>query len=185
MTSQSVQFPLDPGERQLWAGYPRQGIVLRASDAGVIPFTCMWAGFAVYWELTVVRLHAPFFLPLWGVPFLLVGVYIVVGRFFVDAWRRARTVYAVTSERVIIARGGPASRVISLPLATLSDVTLNERSDGSGTITFGPAIARQLFTRGPLPGAGPQVPAFEMVAGARSICEVIRSAQKAASERAS
>ncbi len=84
MTSPALQFPLDRGERQLWSGWPRQGIVVRSSDALVMPFSCLWAGFAVFWELSVWRTSAPFPFLLFGVPFLLVGLYITIGRFFFE-----------------------------------------------------------------------------------------------------
>lgn len=38
--------------------------------------------------------------------FIPVGLYITIGRFFHDAWRRGHTTYGLTSERVIIASSG-------------------------------------------------------------------------------
>jgi len=84
----------------------------------------------------VVTTQAPFFFKLWGIPFVLVGLYIVVGRFFVDARTRGRTFYGVTSERIIIISGVFSRQTKSLQLRTLSDISLTERADGSGTITF-------------------------------------------------
>lgn len=185
LATSPIQFTLDRGERQLWAGAPRRGLVLRASDAFMIPFSVLWAGFAFFWELSVLRDGAPLFFALWGVPFVLVGFYITVGRFFVDARRRARTTYAVTSERIIISSGAFNPSVKSLNLATLSDVTLHERRDGSGTITFGstsPLVA--MYAGTPWPGV-PQVPSFEMIPDARRVYGIIREAQRAAAGRAS
>ncbi|GAC1516126.1 MAG: hypothetical protein NVS1B4_09530 [Gemmatimonadaceae bacterium] len=50
---------------------------------------------------------------------------------------RFSTEYAVTSDRVIIVAGGLATSIKSLALRTLSDVTLNARADGWGSITLG------------------------------------------------
>jgi hypothetical protein len=173
----SDSFELERGERQLWSGVPKQGLMLRAADAFMIPFSCLWAGFAVFWEATVLRTSAPGFFALWGIPFVAVGAYITVGRFFVDSWRRARTRYGVTSDRVIIRSG---ASIKSLNLRTLTDVTLTERGDGRGTISFGAsAFPMAMFAGASWPGV-PQAAAFELIPDARKVYAQIREAQGSA-----
>ena len=117
---------------------------------------------------------------LWGIPFVLIGLYIVFGRFIVDAMSRAKTFYGVTNERVIIVPGLFSRQVKSLNLRSLTDVSLSERSDGSGTILFGPAYAMGRWVPAGWPGAGRYAPpAFEMVEQAKRVYETIRQAQKA------
>ncbi len=175
-------FDLEPGEKQLWTGRPRQGLMLRRSDALLIPFSLLWGGFAVFWEVGVLSTPAPGFFAIWGIPFVLMGVYIVIGRFFVDSWRRGRTSYGLTSDRVIIQS---SSSLKSLPLRTLTDVTLSERADGTGTITFG----SNPFSAFPFGGPGwpgmPQTPSFEQIPDARRVYAQIRQAQQAPLSRAS
>lgn len=184
MTTTSLQFVLDRGERQLWAGVPKQGIAFRSSDLLMIPFSLLWGGFAVFWELSVLRESAPGFFALWGIPFVLMGLYITVGRFFVDARRRARTIYAITSDRVIMNTGAFAPVTKSLNLRTLSDVTLQEKPDGTGTITFGNVNPIwSMYTGTSWPGV-PQIPAFEMIRDARSVYGILRKAQQAPVSRA-
>ena len=178
----SLRFALDRGERQLWSGAPRRGLVLRASDALLIPFSLLWGGFAVFWEASVLGQGGPTFFAIWGVPFVLMGLYITVGRFFLDAAQRARTVYAVTSERILIEVGrlGPfAGSTKSLPLRTLSEVQLRERGNGSGTITFGPQPFGVSAVGNSWPG-GPRVPAFDLIPDARRVYDIIREAQRTA-----
>ena len=40
----------------------------------------------------------------WGIPFVAIGLYLVVGRFFYKRWDRRRTRYAITDQRVVIIR---------------------------------------------------------------------------------
>ena len=109
----------------------------------------------------------------WGIPFVLVGLYLIVGRFFADARQRERTIYAVTSDRIIIISGLLKETIKSLTLRTLPDISLSER--GTGTISFG---STPLPTGWPSNRSGP--PVLEGIANARSVYETIRKAQKAA-----
>ena len=45
----AVRSELGSGEKLLWSGQPRAGLRLRPADALMIPFSLMWAGFAVFW----------------------------------------------------------------------------------------------------------------------------------------
>ena len=95
---------LSRGERVLWRGAPATGIQFYSGDPLVIPFSLMWCAGAFFWEFSVLTKvpndhPGKWLFVLWGVPFVLVGLYITVGRFFDDAWRRRNTEYAVTNER--------------------------------------------------------------------------------------
>jgi hypothetical protein len=165
-------------ERLLWSAQPRQGIFLRSTDAFLIPFSLMWGGFAFFWEGSVFHANAPVFFRLWGVPFVLLGLYLIVGRFFADAKLRSRTYYGLTTERVIIVSGLFLRTIKSLQLRTLSDVALAESSGGLGTITFGP-VAPWWAGGGGWPGSQQRLsPAFDSILGAPDVYEKIRRAQQ-------
>jgi hypothetical protein len=112
---------------------PRQGVRLRAADFVMIPFSLLWRGFAIFWETTILSSKAPAFLDL----------YMIVGRFFADSYQRARTCYGVTGQRVIIVNGLWGREVKSLALQSLGEISLNERADKGGSITFGPTTRDQ------------------------------------------
>lgn len=171
---------LDPSERLLWSGQPRSGIRFRVQDAFIIPFSILWCGFAIFWEASVILTDAPFFFKLWGLPFVLFGLYFVFGRFIVDARIRGRTFYGVTDERILIVSGLFAQETKSLQLRTLTDVSLTQRSDGSGTITFGPThYMSAFFPAGSWPGAGRHsTPAFDTIDHAKEAYDIIRKAQR-------
>jgi hypothetical protein len=104
MSLESALAPyLDLDERLLSSGQPRHGIRLRAQDALLIPFSLLWGGFAVFWEMSVIVSGAPFFFMLWGIPFVLVGCYIVFGRFLVERIKdtHARTPTPRSSHRAL------------------------------------------------------------------------------------
>ena len=168
---------LDGGESLLWSGRPRQGLLIRRSDAFLIPFSLMWGGFAIFWEAAVIYAEGGWFMTLWGIPFVLVGIYLMVGRFFVDAKRRSRTFYGFTRERAIVVSGLFGSRIRSINLRTLTETTLDERADRSGTILFGPPERHQRASF----DARESTTTFELIEEARSVYNRLRNAQKEAS----
>src|ERR1700750_2217056 len=117
----AIKQELSLQEQLLWSGRPRKGFALRPSDALTIPFSLMWGGFAIFWEVMVIKSDAPIFMKLWGVPFVLVGLYMIAGRFLFDALQRDKTAYGVTGERVIIISELFGRKVKSLNLRTLTD----------------------------------------------------------------
>lgn len=176
-----VQQRLGPGERLLWAGQPVQGLRFTRSDVVMIPFSLLWGGFAIFWEISVILSGAPLIFCLWGIPFVIVGLYLIVGRFFVDAHRRARTFYGLTDRRALILEGRGPSRVVSLDHRDPGPMVLIEGRGGRGSIRFGsgtPQSAR--VNEISLPGARKQeVPTFEEIRDAREVHERIREAQRA------
>ena len=176
----AISPELSGGERLVWAGMPKQGLRLRLSDLLLIPFSLLWGGFAIFWEFTVATSEAPIFFLLWGVPFVLIGLYLIVGRFFVDSFQRSRTYYGLSDRNAIIVKMAFSKRVQILPLRALPQVALSERGDGSGTITLGPPLhVSATWSNSAWPGmVGP--PMFEMVEAARPVYNQIRDAQRAA-----
>jgi hypothetical protein len=179
----SIESELRIGERLLWKGRPRGGLRLRAQDAFLIPFSLVWGGFAIFWEASVLT-HIPrdtavgWFFPLFGVPFVLFGLYFIVGRFWVDAMRRGRTEYALTDQRAIIASGLFTRTIRSIDYRSIPEIGLTEKSDKSGTISFGDqGPSAWWYRRNTFPGFEPTPSAFEMIDNVRSVYDLIRRAK--------
>lgn len=168
-------------ERLIWCGRPRQGVVFRRSDIFMIPFSFMWGGFALFWEITVLieffkdDSNTPIIFPLFGIPFVLLGIYFIAGRFWADSKRRDKTYYGLTNKRVLIISGICSQRIKSIDVQRLPALTLSEKSDGSGTITFGQSSPWNWFDGMPFPGMDNYMPAmFETVDNAAGVYEKIR-----------
>jgi len=176
---QIIQSKLSGGEHLLWFGRPRQGFFFRKSDALMIPFSLMWGGFAVFWNVGVWASGAPVFFSLWGLPFLLVGFYMIFGRFIVDILQRRKTYYGVTNERIIIISGLLNQKTKSIDLKGLTEITFEERSNGLGTITFGrdEMDDSNAWTRSNR-NKTVSAPTFEQILNVKNVYEIIRNAQK-------
>lgn len=179
---EDIRCELSGTEQVLWFGQPRQGVVVRGSDVFLIPFSLMWCGFAIFWEMSVLKApNASGFFVFWGLPFIAVGVYMVVGRFFAESKQRSRTFYAVTSERILIVSGLFSRKVKSLSLRTLADLSIVESANSEGSISFGAGSPfSSMFASMPnWPGLEAHVgPRFDLISNAKSVFEIIRSAQR-------
>lgn len=130
------------GEEILWADQPSTRRLFTLGDLLRVPFTLMWAGFALFWNIMVWSMDAPIFFRLWGLPFLLVGVYITFGRFFYLHWRKVRTYYVVTDRRLLIFNFGPRRNLDAFALHDLSTLRKRTGRNGVGSIIFGQAQGR-------------------------------------------
>lgn len=187
-TPTAVRNQIGRDEQLLWSGQPRQGVAFRSSDIFMIPFSLMWGGFAIFWEAMALFMTfkvpkdgpgaAALIFPLFGLPFVLMGLYMIFGRFIVDARRRANTHYGVTNQRIILITGLTGRQVKSLNLRTLSDVSLSEKPDQTGTITFGPTSPfAGWYGNLSWPGMAQTAPAFEMIPEAKKVYDLIRESQ--------
>jgi hypothetical protein len=176
-----IEAALDRGERVIWSGQPRQGLALRGIDAFAIPFALLWTSIPLFGALASLKAQngnsAALVAPL---PFVLVGLYLLVGRFFVDAAQRRRTFYALTNERILIVSGLLSRNVRSLTLRTLGQVDLSAYASGRGTIKFGSSMFGSFALPG-WPGMKSYLPPmFELIPDAAVVAKLIRDAQRAA-----
>jgi hypothetical protein len=179
---------LEADEKLIWSGAPKQGVRLQASDAFTIPFSIFWAGFAFFWEAGVLGLvhlgsanhrqtAPPAFMAIWGIPFCLIGLYMLVGRFFYDAALRKKTLYAVTDRRLIVLKNLGTFNLTSFDLRSTTNINLTERADGSGDILFGATTPVTMFNSGS--NRRVQIPGFYLLPNAREIFWLIRNEQAA------
>jgi hypothetical protein len=141
VTPSAIQEQLLRGERVAWEGQPDPSKHFSPADRFLIPFSLLWAGFMVFWIAAALGAGSeeePSGFALFGVPFLLLGLYFVAGRFVYKAWRKRRTFYAVTDRRVLaVFRRRSQSLVEAAYIDTIPTINLQVRADGSGTILFG------------------------------------------------
>jgi len=114
---------------------------------------------------------APLEFRLFGLPFLVAGLYVTIGRFLLDLRARKRLTYFVTDKRILIAKG---KSVDSQDIKRLPVLQFSERADGTGTIKFGVSDALD-YGRGSQfwsPSTSP-TPQFICIENARTVYELI------------
>jgi len=136
--SEVVQPHLSSAERLLWVGQPDASRHFNKTDTFAIPFSLLWGGFMI-WALVAAVLRGDVIFALLIAPLVPIALFVLVGRFFVRARLRSRTWYVVTDQRVLkIQRKGSRADVAAVPVKRLPAVSCDRRSDGSGSVVFGP-----------------------------------------------
>ena len=130
------------GEPILWQGRPERYSLLEKQDWFLLPFSILWGGFAVFWEYSAFRVNAPLLFKLWGIPFVLVGLYMIAGRFLCKRYTLRHTVYAITDRRIIRKVG---KRVDILLRSALPEMRVEYKDGGFGTIRFQSSEERRRY----------------------------------------
>jgi len=133
-------------------GRPNAAVILHKEDWGTIPFSLLWGGFAIFWLLGASGIgnfwtNRPdktfqWFGLIWGTPFVLMGQYMIWGRFVYNYWKKRRTYYGLTTRRALIVVNGFRGRTASS--AYFENMTIIDKSvrhDGIGSISFGGPVS--------------------------------------------
>ncbi len=127
---------LGEGETILWQGRPDSAVIWSDVISAQSAFGVVFAGFATFWVVMAAAIGgagpAVFDLfPLFGLPFVAVGLWMVVGRLLWDAFLRRGTWYTLTDRAAYIATSPLGRRALkSYPLAQMK-LSLDDGSPGS------------------------------------------------------
>ncbi len=151
-----LQSYLRPGEQLLWCGRPDPSRFFAPADLVAVPFSLIWLGIALLWETGVQSIDAPAAFRVLGVPFILIGVYLVAGRFVTRWVRKRRTIYGITGQRVIVQTG---STFKETPIQGGSMTVRRRRNGRHATVVFEPfgsyyAYSAPMMTGPPMDGTG-------------------------------
>lgn len=120
------------GEPIRWAGRPDAKRVALAAASKAL-FGIPFAAFAVFWVWTAAKQSKDSFFPLFGIPFVLIGL----GMLLAPLWKLVvahRTVYVLTPKRLAIVEQRLAWTVKSVYPADVASIERTERTDGSGDL---------------------------------------------------
>jgi hypothetical protein len=164
------------GARVLWTGRPGGGPVrLRAQDGLAVPFALVWAVLILV-ALVSVTLQGAWDASSGGAMLLITGsaLYLVAGRFILDAHVRRHTAYTLTEREVIITTDAFGRKTTTLQLDRIRQIALRERRNGYGTIVFGrPSWWLEEAPVGMR--AGPLAPRLDEIADVRRVYETIQA----------
>jgi len=173
------------GENILWFGKPDPSVLLSRGDIFMIPFSLLWGGFAIFWEALALGAASgsgakgapPPLFALFGVPFVLVGLYMIFGRFIYKRWRKTNTYYAVTDKRVLVLTKLWRSDLQAIRIGVIPTLNLSVGRDGRGTIVFGNTSYASTYANSGMDFFGgfygSQAPAFYDIKDAREVHDLV------------
>ena len=141
LLSGALANELQRGERVIWQGKAIGR--LTATSFSIWLFAIPWTAFALFWT-GMAGLFTLFsgngsggafdwIFPLFGLPFILVGIGMLATP-FLGPRKAARTMFAITDQRVMRIYAGRQLSVQSLPLAEIGAMERTEMRDGSGSL---------------------------------------------------
>lgn len=137
---QKVSKELQPGEVVTWAGQPDPNRLMLTGFALWL-FFIPWTAFSLFWVAGAAGFKWPdfstafSFFPLFGLPFVLIGLGGLSSPFFLRAKAR-HTIYVITSKRAFSLAGRRTVTLTSWLPEQLGNMVRTERSDGSGDLVF-------------------------------------------------
>jgi len=129
------------GERILWQGKPRRATAV----AQGLPVTCFgvfFLGFALFWTTMAIVMTwtvpegqgntlavFKYFFPLFGLPFIAIGAGLTFGPIVAARRSWARTLYAVTNQRILVRGGTGAVTVTTTELDRITGMSVSGGAD--------------------------------------------------------
>ena len=156
------------GDRILWKGRPEKGITMRPDELATIPFGIFFTLFALFWISMAIQ-AGPF--ALFGIPFVLVGLYMVGGRFIINEHMKKNTAYVITDKAIIRKRG---SRVDVWYGRDLSNMQVFVHKNGTTSFMFSTVQVHYNRRR----GMSTHLYGIENVRDAKDVSEAIKQIER-------
>ena len=131
-------------ERLLWTGKPVKEIKLLPSEKITMIFGAFWTAFSAFWiamayagtsEIEGGPLMANIF-PLFGIPFLLTGLYLMIISPIRAKRKRKNIEYALTNKRVLIFYNSKVQSLQAFKYNEIQNISFGCDADGVGVVTF-------------------------------------------------
>jgi hypothetical protein len=177
---------LAPGESVVWQGKPHKWLFITTGplhEVLFVPFSLAWGGFFACLEVFAIHAGSVGGALLFA-PFLLVGLYLIGGRFWMGKRCWENTYYLITNTRVLVRVGAVNPRVTSLDFAKICSVHLHAKRLGLGHINLnsgGCHVFGSIYPWQPgaswaiINGLVVTIPSFRYIRDPENVYETLRS----------
>ncbi len=176
MTSIDWAGILAPNERILWQGRPGTGLSFNADALAKSAFGLFFFGFSIFWIVSAFTATAKSgdgsanVFPLFGIPFVAVGFYLVIGQYFWSVYVRGNTWYSLSDQRAFIARQIFGTKSLkSYPIAAGTPIEIDMGDTTSMWFAEHKSYSRNNMTTRKI--------GFELITGGNDVYQMIRKIQ--------
>lgn len=157
------------GDIVLWKGRPEKGITVNSNELFMIPFGIFFTAFALFWAFMASRVFP--IMAVLSIPFILIGLYLVCGKFIINERMKDKTAYVITNKAIIRKRG---NRVDVWYGSDLTNMKVYTHKNGTTSFIF----ANSLINRGGTYRASNEYYGIENVRDAKDVSEAIRKIER-------
>ena len=148
----SIQNNLLPNEEILWEGRPHISDNFNFSNIAKSMFGLIWLGFSLFWTITAflmtraistsdsTAMFFKYFFPLFGLPFVAIGVFIVFVAPRKEKMKALNTCYYITDKRLIINIDTSSGTFRSALIKNTDGIQITRNRDNTGNIMFSPSF---------------------------------------------
>jgi hypothetical protein len=172
---------LNPDEIIEWCGRPRHDFFFKYEDAYYIPLTLVYGSVLIFVGIKLIFGGRPYLLVCLGITAFLIGLFLIIGRYFYDIWERQNIFYALTNQRILIKYGRFNQNMKSLYLSAINEINIRTWKNGRGTILFGGSTALPWHQRRyntEIIDRNLYQPGFEMIEDAKVVYDLIKKNQR-------
>lgn len=136
MKIMDIEKNLGVGETIEWQGKSELNKMFAYSDAMYIPFSIMWLGFVCFWEYNIIIYNYPWVFHVLGIPMVIAGLYMAIGRFIFKRYKKKNSCYVITNKRVIETYIDERLGYKEKPISEIGRMVRFVEKDGVGTLVF-------------------------------------------------
>ncbi len=136
-------------EKILWTGKPDTKKLFLKEDIFLIVIGCSCIIANLIWEINSIRIITGSIVEenikpsdgiisiVFGIPFILVGYYLTIGRVIKRRRNNQKILYVITDKRILIFEIGTNEKVIKKDINQITNIDMDIDKNGTGTIIFG------------------------------------------------
>lgn len=160
---------IDEDDVVLWKGKPEKGITASSHDLMTIPFGIFFTLFAIFWTAMAASGFA--IMAVFGIPFILVGLYMLGGKYIINERMKDKTAYVITNKAIIRKRG---NRVDIWYGSDLNNMKVFTHKNGTTSFVF----SNPVINRGRTYRVSNEYFGIENVRDAKDVSEAIRKIER-------